>query len=73
MTLKSLGMALLSVTMIAQPEPRRVGAQMIAMLLALLAGHAPSTLQVLWQPELAPGAGTGPYPRLLQSRSCKFR
>lgn len=39
MTLKSLGMALLSVTMIAQPEPRRVGAQMVAMLLALLAGR----------------------------------
>ena len=51
----------LSVTMIAQPEPRRVGAQMVAMLLALLAGRAPSTLQVLWQPTLAPGASTGPH------------
>jgi LacI family transcriptional regulator len=42
------------------PEPRKAGATMCAMLLALLAGTPPEQLQVLWQPVLSMGATTGP-------------
>ena len=52
-----------NVTTIEQPEPRRAGAKMSEMLLALLAGTAPSELQVLWQPMLRTGASVGPCDR----------
>jgi len=42
------------------PEPRKAGATMCAMLLALLAGTPPGQLQVLWQPVLSIGATSGP-------------
>ena len=48
------------VTTIDQPEPRKAGAKMIEMLLALLDGTPPSELQVLWQPVLVPGETVGP-------------
>jgi LacI family transcriptional regulator len=48
------------ITTIDQPQPRKAGAKMIEMLLALVAGAAPSTQQVLWQPVLLPGASVGP-------------
>ena len=49
----------IDVTTIDQPDPRAAGAKMIDMLLALSAGAAPETLQVLWQPVLVPGATEG--------------
>ncbi len=49
-----------NVTTIDQPQPRKAGAKMIEMLLALVAGAAPATQQVLWQPVLLPGASVGP-------------
>ncbi|HYD79412.1 MAG TPA: substrate-binding domain-containing protein [Paucimonas sp.] len=51
------------VTTIDQPEPRRAGAKMAEMLLALLDGTPAAELQVLWQPELVPGATVGPCAR----------
>ncbi|HEV7816930.1 MAG TPA: substrate-binding domain-containing protein [Janthinobacterium sp.] len=51
-----------NVSTIDQPEPRRAGARMCEMLLALLAGTPPSELQVLWQPVLLAGATVGPCP-----------
>ncbi|MET3131764.1 LacI family transcriptional regulator [Oxalobacteraceae bacterium GrIS 1.11] len=47
------------VSTIDQPEPRRAGAKMIEMLLALLGGTPPAQLQVLWQPVLLPGVTVG--------------
>ncbi|HAT31308.1 MAG TPA: LacI family transcriptional regulator [Janthinobacterium sp.] len=49
-----------NVTTIDQPEPRRAGAKMVEMLLALLAGTPPAQLQVLWQPVLLAGVTVGP-------------
>ncbi len=49
----------IDVTTVDQPDPRAAGAKMIDMLLALAAGAAPETLQVLWQPVLVPGATVG--------------
>ena len=48
-----------SVTTIDQPDARAAGIKMTEMLSALVAGSAPSTLQVLWQPILIPGASVG--------------
>ena len=49
-----------NVTTIDQPEPRKAGAHMIAMLLALVDGTPASELQELWQPVLLQGATVGP-------------
>jgi LacI family transcriptional regulator len=49
-----------NVTTIDQPEPRKAGARMIEMLLALVDGTPASQLQELWQPTLLPGATVGP-------------
>ncbi|MET3134444.1 LacI family transcriptional regulator [Oxalobacteraceae bacterium GrIS 1.11] len=52
-----------NVTTVHQPEPRRAGAKMIAMLFALMDGTPPSDLQELWQPVLLPGETAGPAPK----------
>jgi LacI family transcriptional regulator len=51
-----------NMTTIDQPEPRAAGAKMAEMLMALLDGTPPTKLQVLWQPELVPGATVGRSP-----------
>jgi LacI family transcriptional regulator len=48
-----------NVTTIDQPEPRKAGARMIDMLLALVDGTPASDLQELWQPLLLPGSTVG--------------
>jgi LacI family transcriptional regulator len=48
------------VTTIDQPEPRKAGARMVAMLQALVDGTPASDLQELWQPVLLAGATVGP-------------
>jgi LacI family transcriptional regulator len=48
-----------NVTTIDQPEPRKAGARMIEMLLALVDGKPASELQELWQPVLLPGSTVG--------------
>lgn len=48
-----------NVTTIDQPEPRKAGARMIAMLLALADGTPADELQELWQPVLIPGTTVG--------------
>jgi LacI family transcriptional regulator len=48
-----------NVTTIDQPEPRKAGARMIDMLLALVDGKPASELQELWQPVLLPGSTVG--------------
>jgi LacI family transcriptional regulator len=52
-----------NVTTIEQPDPRKAGAKMIAMLLALMDGTPASELQELWQPILLPGETAGPAPK----------
>ena len=49
-----------NVTTIDQPDPRKAGARMIEMLLALTSGTPARELQELWQPVLIPGATVGP-------------
>ena len=49
------------VSVIDQPEPRRAGAKIVDMLLALLDGTPPAQLQELWQPVLVPGETAGLY------------
>jgi len=49
-----------NVTTIDQPEPRKAGARMVDMLLALVSGTPASELQELWQPALLEGATVGP-------------
>lgn len=56
------GLARSDVTTIDQPEPRRAGACMIAMLLALVDGTPAAQLQELWQPVLVPGNTVGRRP-----------
>ncbi|MES2151424.1 MAG: substrate-binding domain-containing protein [Pseudomonadota bacterium] len=51
-----------NVTTIDQPSASLAGGKMIEMLSALVAGAAPASLQVLWQPVLLPGATVGPVP-----------
>ncbi|MES2263078.1 MAG: substrate-binding domain-containing protein [Pseudomonadota bacterium] len=51
-----------NVTTIDQPDPNRAGAKMIDMLLALVGGAPAESLQVLWQPVLAPGGSVGRCP-----------
>lgn len=51
-----------NVTTIDQPEPRKAGARMVAMLQALIAGTPAAELQELWQPVLLPGTTVGPCP-----------
>jgi LacI family transcriptional regulator len=48
-----------NVTTIDQPEPRKAGARMIAMLMALVEGTPAAELQELWQPVLLEGATVG--------------
>ncbi|WP_295990630.1 substrate-binding domain-containing protein [Rugamonas sp.] len=48
-----------NVTTIDQPSPRKAGARMVDMLLALNNGAAPETLQELWQPALLAGVTVG--------------
>ncbi|MET0319796.1 MAG: substrate-binding domain-containing protein [Duganella sp.] len=48
-----------NVATIDQPEPRKAGARMIEMLLALVNGTPAADLQELWQPVLLPGATIG--------------
>ena len=50
----------LDVTTIDQPDARAAGAKMGTMLLALLEGTRPDTLQELWQPRLLAGSTVGP-------------
>jgi LacI family transcriptional regulator len=49
-----------NVTTIDQPEPRKAGARMVEMLLALVDGTPACELQELWQPVLLEGATIGP-------------
>lgn len=49
-----------NVTTIDQPDPRKAGARMIAMLLSLVDGTPAGELQELWQPVLLEGATVGP-------------
>ncbi|WP_338847284.1 substrate-binding domain-containing protein [Massilia sp. W12] len=49
-----------NVTTVHQPEPARAGVKMVEMMLALLDGAAPASLQVLWQPVLFLGETAGP-------------
>lgn len=49
-----------NVTTIDQPDSRKAGARMIAMLLALVEGTPACELQELWQPVLLEGATVGP-------------
>jgi LacI family transcriptional regulator len=48
-----------NVTTIDQPDPRKAGARMADMLLALIGGTPASELQELWQPMLLEGATVG--------------
>ncbi|MBV7538542.1 substrate-binding domain-containing protein [Duganella sp. sic0402] len=48
-----------NVTTIDQPDPRKAGARMVDMLLALIGGKPASELQELWQPMLLEGATVG--------------
>jgi LacI family transcriptional regulator len=48
-----------NVTTIDQPEPRKAGARMVAMLMALVDGTPAAELQELWQPVLLEGATVG--------------
>jgi LacI family transcriptional regulator len=50
------------VTTIDQPEPRKAGARMVEMLLALVNGTPAAQLQELWQPVLVPGTTVGVCP-----------
>lgn len=50
------------VTFIDQPEPRRAGERMIAMLMALADGTPAEELHEMWQPVLVPGSTVGPPP-----------
>jgi LacI family transcriptional regulator len=52
-----------NVTTIDQPDSDKAGAQMIAMLRAVVDGADPASLQVLWQPALVAGQTVGPCPR----------
>ncbi|MES2316948.1 MAG: substrate-binding domain-containing protein [Pseudomonadota bacterium] len=52
-----------NVTTIDQPDSDKAGATMIEMLMAVVGGEDPATLQVLWQPTLLPGATVGPCKR----------
>lgn len=49
----------INITTIDQPNARAAGAKMSDMLLALVEGAPAESLQVLWQPELTPGATVG--------------
>ena len=49
-----------NVTTIDQPGSDKAGEKMIEMLLAVVGGAAPASLQVLWQPALLPGLTVGP-------------
>ncbi|MYM69279.1 substrate-binding domain-containing protein [Pseudoduganella sp. FT55W] len=49
-----------NVTTIDQPDPRKAGARMVAMLQSLVEGAPASELQELWQPVLQEGATIGP-------------
>ena len=49
-----------NVTTIDQPGLDKAGEKMIEMLSAVVAGAAPGSLQVLWQPALLPGLTVGP-------------
>lgn len=53
-----------NVTTIDQPDPRKAGARMVAMLQSLVDGTPASELQELWQPVLQEGATIGPPPFL---------
>lgn len=48
-----------NVATIDQPEPRKAGARMIEMLLALVNGTPATDLQEMWQPVLLPGSTIG--------------
>jgi LacI family transcriptional regulator len=48
-----------NVATIDQPEPRKAGARMIEMLLALVNGTPAADLHEMWQPVLLPGATIG--------------
>lgn len=48
-----------NVATIDQPEPRKAGARMIEMLLALVNGTPAADLQEMWQPVLLPGGTIG--------------
>lgn len=54
-----------NVTTIDQPDPRKAGARMVEMLLALVDGTPASELQELWQPVLLEGATVG---QVMESR-----
>lgn len=49
-----------NVTTIDQPDPRKAGARMVAMLQSLVDGTPASELHELWQPVLLEGATVGP-------------
>src|SRR5450830_2024104 len=49
-----------NVTTIDQPDPRKAGARMAEMLLALINGTPAAELQELWQPVLQEGSTVGP-------------
>jgi len=49
-----------NVTTIDQPDARRAGARMIAMLQSLVDGTPAGELHELWQPVLLEGATVGP-------------
>lgn len=49
-----------NVTTIDQPDPRKAGARMVEMLLALINGTPAAELQELWQPVLQEGSTVGP-------------